>query len=181
MRVRLISGEYGGRFLQAPPGSTTHPMGERVRLAMFNSFGSVVVGAKVLDAFAGSGAIGLEALSRGASSVTFVERDRVAQRVLAENIASLGVEDNSIVIKTTVSNWLTSMNATEMFDIIFADPPYHRPQFSTVSRLFGLLKPGGVMILSHPGIGEVPIQNGIVVVDNRSYGEAHLTKFLRLE
>ena len=65
------------------------------------------------------------------------------------------------------------------FDMIFADPPYHNPQFSTVSRLMGLLKPGGCMILSHPGIGEVPVQNGIVVVDNRSYGEAHLTKFLR--
>ena len=170
MRVRIIAGEFGGRFIQTPPGSTTHPMGERVRSAMFNSLGETVRGARVLDAFAGSGAIGLEALSRGAESVVFVERDRVAQRVIAENIGSLGVDEKSIVIKTTIS---------EKFDIIFADPPYHNPQFSTVSRLMGLLKPGGCMILSHPGIGEVPIQNGIVVVDNRSYGEAHLTKFLR--
>ena len=86
-----------------------------------------------------------------------------------------------IVIKTTVSNWLESMSVTEEFGIIFADPPYHNPQFSTVSRLMGLLKPGGTMILSHPGIGEVPIQDKTVVVDSRSYGEAHLTKFLRLE
>ena len=106
-------------------------------------------------------------------------RARVAQRVIAENIASLDVDEQSIVIKTTISNWLESMSVTEKFDIIFADPPYHNPQFSTVSRLMGLLKPGGCMILSHPGIGEVPVQNGIVVVDNRSYGEAHLTKFLR--
>ena len=85
-------------------------------------------------------------------------------------------DEKSIVIKTTISNWLESMSVTEKFDVIFADPPYHNPQFSTVSRLMKLLKPGGCMILSHPGIGEVPIQNGIVVVDNRSYGEAHLKK-----
>ena len=179
MRVRIIAGRYGGRFIQAPPGNTTHPMGERVRSAMFNSLGEIVEGARVLDAFAGSGAVGLEALSRGTASVTFVERDRVAQRVLTENIQSLGADEQSIVINTTVANWLESMSVTEEFDLIFADPPYHKPQFSTIPRLFGLLKPGGTMLLSHPGIGEVPIQNGIVVVDNRSYGEAHLTRFLR--
>ena len=156
-------------------------MGERVRSAMFNSLGETVRGARVLDAFAGSGAIGLEALSRGAESVVFVERDRVAQRVIAENIASLGVDEKSIVIKTTISNWLETLVVTGEFDVIFADPPYHNPQFSTVLRLMGLLKPGGTMILSHPGIGEVPIQDKTVVVDSRSYGEAHLTKFLRLE
>ena len=181
MRVRIIAGRFGGRFIQTPPGNTTHPMSERVRSAMFNSLGGVVEGARVLDAFAGSGAIGLEAISRSANSAVFIERDRVAQRILAENIASLGVEEQSIVINTTVSNWLESMNVTGEFDIIFADPPYHNPQFSTVSKLFTLLKPGGTMILSKPGIGEVPIQNGIVVVDNRSYGEAHLTRFLRLK
>ena len=181
MRVRIIAGEFGGRFIQTPPGSTTHPMGERVRSAMFNSLGETVRGARVLDVFAGSGAIGLEALSRGAESVFFVERDRVAQRIIAENIANLGVDEKSIVIKTTISNWLETAGATGEFDIIFADPPYHNPQFSTASRLMGLLKPGGTMILSHPGIGEVPIQDKTVVVDSRSYGEAHLTKFLRLE
>lgn len=181
MRVRIIAGEFGGRFIQAPPGSTTHPMGERVRSAMFNSLGETVRGARVLDAFAGSGAIGLEAFSRGAESVVFVERDRVAQRVIAENITSLGVDEKSIVIKTTISNWLETTDVTGEFDIIFADPPYHNPQFSTASRLMRLLKPGGTMILSHPGIGEVPIQDKTVVVDSRSYGEAHLTKFLRLE
>ena len=181
MRVKLIAGKFGGRFVQAPPGSTTHPMGERVRSAMFNSLGETVRGARVLDAFAGSGAIGLEALSRAAESVVFVERDRVAQRVIAENIGSLGISENAIVIKTTILNWLESMSVTEEFDIIFVDPPYHNPQFSTISRLMGLLKPGGHMVLSHSGIGEVPIQNGIVVVDNRSYGGAHLTYFLRLK
>ena len=93
MRVRIIAGEFGGRFIQVPPGSTTHPMGERVRLAMFNSLGETVRGVRVLDAFAGSGAIGLECLSRGAELAVFVERNRVAQRVIVENISNLGVDE----------------------------------------------------------------------------------------
>ena len=180
MRVRIIAGRFGGRFLQAPSGKVTHPMGERVRSALFNSIGGNIENAKVLDVFAGSGAVGLEALSRGASDVTFVERDRTALKILNENIKELDVEDDTIVIKTTVSNWLETTN-TDEFDFIFADPPYYNPQFSTVKRLFGLLKPGGCMILSHTGSSEVPTKNGIVVVDNRSYGNAHLTVFRREE
>ena len=180
MRVRVIAGQFGGRFIDTPAGSATHPMGERVRAALFNSLGELTSGARVLDAFAGSGAIGLEALSRGAESVTFIERNRVAQRVLAENIAKLAVAEQTAVIKTTVSRWLETISETEVFDIIIADPPYHDRQFSTVRRLMKLLKSGGIMVLSHPGIGEVPIQNGIVVVDNRSYGGAYLTYFQRV-
>jgi 16S rRNA G966 N2-methylase RsmD len=66
-----------------------------------------------------------------------------------------------------------------MFDVIFADPPYTDPQLSTVSKLFGLLKPNALMVLSHPGKGEVPAKNGVVVVDNRSYGNADLTFYRR--
>lgn len=178
-RLRIIAGKFGGRFLRAPAQQATHPMGERVRGALFNTLGLRIHGAYVLDAFAGSGAIGLEALSRGAMQATFIEQDRMTQRIIAENIAALGVYEQSIVINTTVNNWLQTQSLTEGFDIIVADPPYHRPQFSTVKLLMNLLKPGGTMVLSHPGIGEVPIQNGIVVVDNRSYGGAHLTYLRR--
>ena len=80
MNVRIISGKYGGRIIKAPDTARTHPMGERIRNALFNSIGSEVDDAKVLDVFAGTGAVGLEALSRGARSVTFVEKDRVAQK-----------------------------------------------------------------------------------------------------
>ena len=177
MRVRIVAGEFGGRFISAPTGLTTHPMGERVRGAMFNSLGDIS-DANVLDAFSGSGAIGLEALSRGARSVVFIERDRNAIRTLRENIELLGVTEKCIVINTTVSNWLETASPDE-FDVIFADPPYHKPQFPTIKRLMGLLKVGGSMILSHPGSSEVLTQDGIVVVDNRSYGNAHLTRFRR--
>jgi 16S rRNA (guanine966-N2)-methyltransferase len=178
MNVRLISGEFGGRLLDAPPGRRMHPMGERIRNALFNSIGSEVRGARVLDAFAGTGAVGLEALSRGAEHVTFVERDKLLQKILAANIARLGVEDRTTLVRASVASWLET-GEPESFDIILVDPPYHDTQFSTVSRLLGLLKPSALMVLSHPGKGEVPTKTGVVVVDNRSYGNADLTFYRR--
>lgn len=177
--VRIIAGTYGGRRLDAPNNDRTHPMSERARGAMFNSLADRVDGARVLDVFAGTGAVGLEALSRGADHVMFVERDRVAQKILQHNIDMLGVDDRAKLIRTTVRNWVDSYDGEE-FDLIFADPPYHDPQFSTVEQLFRLLKVNGTMVLSHSGRGEVPIQNEtLFVVDSRSYGNAHLTFFRR--
>lgn len=179
MNVRIISGTFGGRKIQAPDTAATHPMSERVRNALFNSIGSEIVGATVLDAFAGTGSIGLEALSRGAQHATFIEKDRIAQKVLTENVMLLGVENTTNIIRTAVASWLSAYQG-EGFDVIFADPPYQDLQFSTVEKLFSLLKPGGLMVLSHPGRGEEPTKTGgIVVVDNRSYGNAFLTFYRR--
>lgn len=180
--IRVIAGRFGGRKIDAPDfaNSRTKPMGERIRNALFNKVGSEIEGARVLDAFAGTGSVGLEALSRGAAHVTFVERDKIAQKILAKNIALLGCEDETEIVRTSVNNWLETA-APENYDIIFADPPYHDPQLSTVSKILGLLKPNGLMVLSSPGRGEGPnlANTGIVVVDNRSYGNAHLTSFRR--
>ena len=180
MHVRIIGGKYGGRKIDAPDNTRTHPMSERVRNAMFNSIGLEVQGARVLDAFAGTGSVGLEALSRGAKSVTFIEKDRIAQRILQSNTVLIGVENTTELVRTTVSNWLETYNG-DKFDIIFADPPYHDPQFSTVSKLFDLLKPGALMVLSHAGRGEEPTKNGVVVVANRSYGNAFLTFYRHVD
>ena len=178
MNIRVISGKFGGRKIEAPDNTRTHPMGERIRNALFNSIGSEVIGAEVLDAFAGTGSVGLEALSRGAKSAVFIERDNIAAKILAKNINTLAAEDQAKIIRTSVLNWVENNNH-EQFDLIFADPPYHDPQFSTVAKLYGLLKPGGLMILSHPGGSEVPAKPGVVVVDNRSYGNADLTFYRR--
>jgi 16S rRNA (guanine966-N2)-methyltransferase len=178
VNLRIIAGEFGGRKIDAPDRRSTHAMSERARGAMFNSLGDIVKGSRVLDAFAGSGAIGIEALSRGARTAVFVEKDRIACKIIAKNLNMLSLESRAQLIRTTVHNWLET-SSEEEFDLIFVDPPYHDPQFSTVSKLFGLLKPGGTMVLSHPGKGEVPFSNEIVVVDNRSYANAHLTYFRR--
>lgn len=177
MNIRMISGTFGGRQITCPPGERTHPMGERIRGSLFNILGDLT-GKTVLDSFAGSGAMGLEALSRGAAHVTFVERDKVAQNVIGENITTLRVEDSSALVRTSVAQWdETSKN--DCFDIIFADPPYHDLQLSTINRLVKYLKPNGLMVLSYPGRESVPTVNGVVVVDNRSYGDAALA-FYRL-
>lgn len=150
-------------------------MSERVRNALFNIIGAELEGAVVLDTFAGTGSLGLEALSRGARLVTFVERDRVAQKVLLKNVETLEAISQATIVRSSVANWLATDLEKKDFDVIFADPPYHDPQLSTVTKLLGLLKPGGLMVLSHPGRGEVPTKTGVVVVDNRSYGNAYLT------
>ena len=179
MNVRIIAGKYGGRKIETPVGTKTHPMSERIRNAMFNSIGDEVAGARVLDAFAGSGAVGLEALSRGASYAVFVEKDRIAQKTIDENITTLRANDTAKLIRASVAAWASTYEG-ELFDIIFIDPPYHDPQFSTAMQLSSLLKPGALMVLSRPGRSESPTKPGVVVVDNRSYGDAALTYF-RLE
>ena len=176
MNVRLIAGKYGGRIIDAPSRRSTHAMSERARSALFNIIGSEAEDAEVLDAFAGSGSLGLEALSRGAKSAVFIEKDHIASKIIRKNIENLGTSGK--VIATTVNNWLES-SEPQLFDLIFVDPPYHDPQFPTVKKLLGLLKPNALMVLSHPGKSEVPTQTGVVVVDNRSYGSLNLTLYRR--
>ena len=148
-------------------------MGERVRSSLFNIIGDEIKDAKVLDAFAGSGSLGLESLSRGASYATFIERDRQASQILQENIKSLVTNDRAEVLNMGLNTFIDK-NSEKKYDVIFTDPPYNDMQLSTVSRLAKLLSPIGLMILSYPGRGEVPTVDGIVVVDNRSYGNAAL-------
>ena len=157
-------------------------MSERARSAIFSILGNdILEGARVLDAFAGSGALGFEALSRGAGHVTFIEKDRVAARVIRENAQTLGLEHSAYdVINTTVNNWISTTSPDE-FLVIFADPPYYDEQFSTIKKLSGLLKAHGYMVLSHTGSSDVEINSGIVVVDNRSYANAHVTFYHREE
>ena len=174
MNIRIISGRFGGRSISAPDGKITHPMSDRVRGSLFNIIQTDIENAEVLDAFAGTGSLGIEAISRGAKNATFIERDRTTHKILIDNIENIGIEDLVKVYKIGLSTWI-DQNLNKKFDIIFVDPPYNDMQFSTVSRLSGLLKPNGLMVLSYPGRCEVPNLNGIVVVDNRSYGTAALT------
>lgn len=172
MNMRLIAGTFGGRVIEGSGTNRTHPMSERIRGSLFNIIGSDLEGAIVLDAFAGSGSLGLEAISRGATHATFIERDRVAQNVITNNIKTLGVEQVTKLVKAPVASWADTTD--QHYDFIFADPPYHDLQLSTVGKLTKLLKPNGLMVLSYTGRGEVPTDLGVVVVDNRRYGDAVL-------
>ncbi|OYX42306.1 16S rRNA (guanine(966)-N(2))-methyltransferase RsmD [Candidatus Saccharibacteria bacterium 32-49-12] len=178
MNIRLIAGLYGGRIIEGSGTNRTHPMSERIRNSLFNIIGDELNGAIVLDAFAGSGSLGLEALSRGAKKVVFIEKDRIAQKVINNNLKKLGIDESKAqLIKAPVNKVASTIEAK--FDIIFADPPFHDPQFSTVEKLFSLLKPNGLMVLSYAGKAEVPTGTEVVVVDNRSYGNAALVFYRR--
>jgi len=173
VNLRIIAGRFGGRMINASNSGLTHPMSERVRGSLFNIIGDEINGANILDVFAGSGSIGLEALSRGANHATFIESDRLANKIINENIEKVGAGKISKSIKATVSNWIDE-NQDKFFDIIFVDPPYNNLHLSTVSKLYSLLKTNGIMVLSYPGRCELPTVYGVVVVDNRSYGTAAL-------
>lgn len=176
MRMRIIAGELGGRFFAGPDSTTTHPMAERVRGALFNALGDIT-GMTVLDAFGGSGALAFEALSRGAESAIIIERDKRAQRIIAENIQTLGLDGRAKLIRTGASSW-SETSPDAQFDLVLCDPPYHDMQLSTVSKIITHVKPNGLMVLSYPGRESAPTVNGVVVVDkSKSYGDAALAYY----
>jgi 16S rRNA (guanine966-N2)-methyltransferase len=133
--MRVVAGELGGRKIVAPEGTNTRPTTDRVREAIFNSLGSsgILDGALVADLFAGSGAVGIEALSRGAERCVFVERDRNARYALEDNLEALNLGDRSKVITSDAMAVASSLDC----DIVFADPPY---DFDAWERLLGLVR-----------------------------------------
>lgn len=122
--MRVIAGRARGLRLQAPPGTDVRPTSDRVREATFNALGSLdaVVGARVLDLFAGTGALGIEALSRGSASATFVERDQKAVTVVRHNLEHTGLADQAEVVNATAERFLAGR--TDPFDLALIDPPY---------------------------------------------------------
>jgi len=122
--VRVVAGSARGRRIAAPPGSDTRPTTDRVREAVFNALGSLgaVQGADAVDLFAGSGALGIEALSRGAARVHFVESDRRAAEVVAANLADLGLAERGVVVRRPVDVALADL--PDGLDLVLADPPY---------------------------------------------------------
>ena len=122
--MRVVAGSVRGRRISAPPGTDTRPTTDRVREAMFNALGSLgaVDGAVVADLFAGSGALGIEALSRGAASAHFVEADRRAVAVIEENLSTLGLDDRGVVLRRPVEAALDELPVP--LDLVLADPPY---------------------------------------------------------
>lgn len=170
--MRIISGKYGNRNLKTPAGDKIHPMGERIRNAIFNKISGRVVGARVLDVFAGSGAVGIEALSRGAESCVFVEKNRQVAAILTQNLETLNI-DNGRLIQATVLQFIDTNQ--QQFDLIFADPPYHDPQNSSVVALADILAPGGQLILSNPKSAPSLAIPGLELTDERTYAEAKIS------
>lgn len=121
--MRIVGGTLGGRVLRAPTGHSTRPTSEKVREAIFNILPDVE-GARVLDIFAGSGALGIEALSRGAVHATFIDFDKTALKVLRQNLAELGLEDRATVIAQDAVAAVRRATPAEPWRFVFIDPPY---------------------------------------------------------
>ena len=169
--IRITSGIYRGQSLKSPKSSLTHPMGSREKLALFNMIADKLPGAEVLDVFAGSGALGIEALSRGAASAIFVEKSPKTAQIIKENLKKLSL--NSEVITSDVVNF----NADSQYDIILADPPYDNFKKDTIANLTKHLKNDGILVLSHPT--PAPVIDGLKLTKTRKYAKANISFYQR--
>ena len=169
--VRVVAGELRGRTFEAPEGGTTRPTTDKVREAVFNALVSlgVVEDAVVADLYAGCGALGIEALSRGAEQCTFVERDSQALRYLRANLEKLGIADRSRVVPTDVSAVAASLTGV---DLVLADPPY---SFDGWPTLLGLLATAGVGFVVAESEREVEAPDGWETVRSKRYGRTWVT------
>jgi 16S rRNA (guanine(966)-N(2))-methyltransferase RsmD len=159
--MRVIAGTLKGRRLKAPTWDGLRPTSDKLRETLFNVLAPRIAGARVLDGYAGTGAVGLEALSRGAAAVTFVERDRRAEALIAENLAHCGVTSGYAIIRSHIERALMDLRAGSQspgFDLVFLDPPYEStrgdaggPQHldDIVAAAADVLAPHGLVVLEH--------------------------------
>ncbi len=172
--MRVIGGELRGRRLSAPSGTAVRPTSDRVREAIFDILFSQggVVGAQVVDLFAGSGALGIEALSRGAASATFVERDPAALAAIRANLASVGLADaerdgDATVVRADAESWVAT--TASRYDLALVDPPYRFEGWEAlVSRL-----PADLAVLESGA--EITAPDGWVIIKSKRYGGTIVT------
>lgn len=174
--TRIIAGTHGGRRLQVPPGTGTRPTSDRAREALFSSLQSMtdLDGARVLDLYAGSGALGLEALSRGAASATLVDDDPLAVRALHRNVEETGLP--ATVVDGDVGRYLAG--AVTPYELVLADPPY--AEELDLATVVPWLAPDGILVLERASRGARPVvPDGLSELRSRRYGEATLWYFRR--
>jgi 16S rRNA (guanine966-N2)-methyltransferase len=180
--MRITAGEHRGRRLHSPKGARTRPTSDLLRQAIFNVLGTEIRGARVLDLFAGTGALGLEALSRGAATATFVERDRSALESLRANVTELALISRARVVAGDVILNLEQMAASgERFECVLLDPPYVGDQGA---RVVETLAPGlifcdnGLLVVQAFHKSEFPERIGVLSrFWQRRYGESRLTVY----
>ena len=159
--MRVIAGAYKGRRLAAPTWPGLRPTSDRLKESMFAILGPELEGARVLDGFAGSGALGIEALSRGAASVVFVERDGRAAELVERNLAHCRVADGYVMIRAEFARALRQLAADRRFDLALLDPPYDLADLdAVVDAAAGRMAPGGVMALEHATRRQAPARAG---------------------
>lgn len=153
-------------------------MSDKARGALFNVLGDID-GLTVLDAFAGSGALSFEAISRGAASAVAIDSDRTAQKVIAANVRTLGLTKHIKCISASANAWLQTSPEELCFDLVFCDPPYNDLQVPLIARLAARVKPDGLLVLSWPTATDIPQHESLVEVEHREYGDASLIFYRR--
>jgi 16S rRNA (guanine966-N2)-methyltransferase len=169
--VRIIAGDWGGRRIKAPGGRDVRPTTDRVREAWMSALGGRLDGLTVLDLFAGSGALGLEALSRGAAHATFVEIARASLRSLEENVRLLGAGERCTVVKGDAMKYVGRLDAGA-FDLALADPPYDRGLAAALLERFQAVPFARELWVEHRTGEPLPQLPGLV---RRRYGDTMLT------
>jgi 16S rRNA (guanine966-N2)-methyltransferase len=182
--MRIIAGTARGRRLKCPRGRRTRPTPDRVRESIFSIVGVKVLGARVLDLFAGTGAMGLEALSRGAAEAVFVERDLSAVDCLRENARLCGFEKETAILNSPVRPFLRNGELGSGFDLVFADPPYTGSEASltllALSKRAKSLREGCLFVLEHASSDSPELQPDCMeIIDRRRYGNTAVT-FLKV-
>ena len=158
--MRIIAGDFRGRRLDAPDWPGLRPTSDRLRETLFNVLGAQVRGARVLDGYAGTGAVGLEALSRGAAHVTFVEADTRAVRLIERNLARCAVGDRHVIIRARFAD-TAARGAPGTFDLILLDPPYGTVDLEPLlASAAPLLAPDGLLALERARRDEAPVRAG---------------------
>ncbi|HSX53355.1 MAG TPA: 16S rRNA (guanine(966)-N(2))-methyltransferase RsmD [Patescibacteria group bacterium] len=176
--MRVIAGTLGGRQFDAPKGQRTHPMSDKVRGGLFNTLGDIS-GLNVLDAFAGSGALSLEAISRGAAHATAIDIDKNAHQTLMENVRQLDVDDAVKSIRANASGW-SDNNLNSVFDLVFAAPPYDDLRLPLLQKLTKHVKDNGLYVLDWPGKSNTPEFEGLEVIKEQDYGDAKLVFYRKI-
>jgi 16S rRNA (guanine966-N2)-methyltransferase len=169
--MRIVAGEWGGRRIQAPPGRGTRPTTDRVREAWMSTVAPHLPGSRVLDLFAGSGALGLEALSRGAMTATFVEQDPKAVAVLRENVRALGAGDAARVVRADALRYARGLGAGA-FDVAFADPPYGKGLAAALAEAFAAAPFAALLCIEH---GKDDVLPDLAAARTKRYGDTWLT------
>jgi len=170
--MRIIAGKLGGRTFDSPRGRTTRPMSEKVRGALFNTLGDIE-GLSVLDAFAGSGALAYEAVSRGAKDVIAIEIDKNAHSQILKNLRMLKMENVVKALKANVSGW-SNNNSAKQFDIVLLDPPYNNLDRRLLQKLTKHAIAGGLVVLSWPGKEPAPPFEGLEQIADKNHGDIQL-------
>jgi 16S rRNA (guanine966-N2)-methyltransferase len=173
--MRVISGSARGRKLKAPPGLSTRPMADKIREASFSMLASLGVAPKrVLDLYAGSGSVGIEALSRGAEWVDFVEQNRVACEVIRENLRQTGFESRAQVHQTSVGAFLARTHRP--YDFVIMDPPYADPDIAATMSTLGssaAIEDGTILLIGHSPRVELPETAGALrCLRRRCHGDS---------